>query len=59
MDFQYNFRQSYRDRLEDAGIVQYRPRDGFDVLKPVHKNQVVLVYRLRLVLNTIIALFLR
>lgn len=33
MDFQYTFRQAHQDRLEDAGIVQYRPTDGFRVLK--------------------------
>lgn len=25
MDFQYNFHQAHQDRLEDAGVKQYRP----------------------------------
>jgi hypothetical protein len=29
MDFMYNFKQAHKDRLEDAGVVQYRPADGF------------------------------
>ena len=33
MDFQYTFRQAHQDRLEDAGVVRYRPSDGFRVLK--------------------------
>jgi hypothetical protein len=32
MDYQYTFRQAHQDRLEDAGIIQYRPADGFRIL---------------------------
>jgi hypothetical protein len=33
MNFQYNFRQAHWDRLEAAGIIQYRTDDGFHGLR--------------------------
>ena len=55
MDFQYTFRQAHQDRLEDAGVVRYRPCDGFRVLKS-RRNPRRTVQQLRPVLNTIISL---
>ncbi len=32
MDYIYNFRHAHQDRLENAGVVAYRPADGFRVV---------------------------
>lgn len=59
MDFQYTFRQAHQDRLEDAGIVQYRPSDGFRVLKAKRDGRRIPVQRLRPVLVSLINLIVR
>ena len=55
MDYQYTFRQAHQDRLEDAGVVQYRPIDGFRVLKAKRERRIP-VQRLRPVLVSLINL---
>lgn len=55
-DFQYTFRQAHKDRLEDAGVVRYRPSDGFRVVKARGTKQRVSVQRLRPVLTSLINL---
>lgn len=32
MDYIYIFRHAHQDRLENAGVVAYRPADGFRVV---------------------------
>ena len=56
MDYQYAFRQAHQDRLEDVGVVQYRPSDGFRVLKPRRNLLSAAVQRLRPVLVVLINL---
>jgi hypothetical protein len=60
MDFQYAFRQAHKDRLEDAGVVQYRrPTDGFRVRKATPTSRRAPLARLRPVLLSIIHLLVR
>ena len=58
MDFHYTFRQGHQDRLEDAGVIQYRPCDGFRVLK-VKRELRLPVQRLRPVLASLINLIVK
>jgi hypothetical protein len=55
MDFMYNFKQAHKDRLEDAGVVRYRPSEGFRVLK-AKRDPRRTVQRLRSVLTTLVNL---
>ena len=58
MDFQYTFRQAHQDRLEDAGVVQYRPSDGFRVFRKAHlRPQIARSQRLRVVFATLFSIF--
>jgi len=36
MDYQYDFRQAYQNRLEETGVVQYRAKNGF---RPLRQDQ--------------------
>ena len=56
MDIQYVFRQAHKDRLEDAGIVQYRPSDGFGMIRTRRNDGGRLTQRLRLALITLVNL---
>ena len=56
MDYQYAFRQAHKDRLEDAGVVQYRSADGFCVFKPERAPRRALVPHIRPVLVSLINL---
>ena len=56
MDFQHTFRQGHQDHLEDAGVKQYRPADGFNLLKAKRENKQTIVKRLRPLLATIVNL---
>jgi hypothetical protein len=58
MDYQYAFRQAHQDRLEDAGVVQYRPADGFRVLRHARRRQYVSpAPRLRSVFVALVSVF--
>lgn len=48
MDYQYAFRQAQRDRLEDVGVVQYRPADGFRVQAANRRSPVSATFRFAL-----------
>lgn len=58
MDFQYNFRQAHKDRLEDAGVIQYRPADGFRVLRRNSlDNRQRYMRRLHKIIGTFVSIF--
>jgi hypothetical protein len=58
MDFQYTFRQAHQNRLEDAGVVQYRPSDGFRVFSHARRRpQIALSQRLHVVFATLFSIF--
>ena len=59
MDFQYAFRQAHKDRLEDAGIVQYRPADGFRAFKAERNPRRSPVQQLRVVFAAIVSSFMK
>lgn len=39
MDYIYIMRHAHNDRLESAGVVQYRPADGFRLRLPRLRNR--------------------
>ena len=60
MDYQYAFRQAHKDRLEDAGFVQYRPADGFRVLgRAGRPSRITPAQRLRVVYAAIMSVFMK
>ena len=60
MNYNYTFKQAHQDRLEDAGVKQYRPADGFNVLKGKRDDSKRSVAQgLRPILATIINLIAR
>lgn len=54
MDYMYAFRQAQRDRLEDAGVVQYPRENSF--IRPRRANR---AYGLRALVLALTSLFTR
>lgn len=59
MDFQYNFRQSHLDRLEDAGVHRYQHVEGVELDTSDNTPQQSIVRRIRLIITTILTIFIR
>jgi hypothetical protein len=47
MDYTYIMRQAHTDRLEDAGVIHYRPVDGFRLRRPRLRHRPAPVRHLR------------
>ena len=56
-NFMYDFKQSHQDRLEDAGVKVYNPKDGYRVLGSNASGQRVSLKRTRLALSSMFNLF--
>ena len=54
MDYIYTFRQAQRDRLEDAGIVQYPRENSFPRIRPIKVGKPHLLALLLVLLPLII-----
>ena len=59
MDYHYAFRQAQKDRLEDAGVIQYRPNDGFRVFGRQRSRRQALIRPIRLAYAAIINFLMR
>ena len=59
MDYIYVMHQAQKDRLEDAGVVQYRPVDGLQLRLPRLKNRPAPVRHLRAAALAIVSLIVR
>lgn len=59
MDFQYNFRQAHKDRLEDAGVIRYRHIEGVELKPSTEKPKSRVVRQIRFALATILNIFSR
>ena len=59
MDYTYVMHQAQRDRLEDAGIVQYRPADGLQLRLPWRQIHPAPVRHLRAAALAIVSLIVR
>lgn len=57
MDYMYDFKQGHNDRLEDAGVKVYNPKDGYRVLGNNANGQRVSLKRTRLALSSMFNLF--
>ena len=57
MDFQYDFRQAYKDRLEDAGVIQYHQIEDVAFNRPRIHVQFSIIRRIRFVLTAILNIF--
>jgi hypothetical protein len=47
MDYMYIMRQAHNDRLEDAGVIRYRPTDGIRLRLPRLRHRPAPVRHLR------------
>ena len=59
MDYIYIMRHAHTDRLENAGVVQYRPTDGFRMRLPKLRNRPAPVRQVRAAALAIVQLIVR
>jgi hypothetical protein len=59
MDYIYIMRHAHTDRLESAGVIQYRPADGFRLRLPKLRTRSAPVRQIRAAALAIVQLIVR